>query len=153
AMVLGRGSDHIAVHVDCDKIDAAFRRSRHSLFDCLPDVEHLRVKENLLAFIKKLLDQAVKSGGELQPQPEFEKRDQPVQVADQPASLGDALDVERDDEAILDSNRDVARAGRLLGRPELKVHDLFVVESSSHNPPTTFHRSSLLSVIPAKAGI
>src|SRR5262249_59216389 len=41
---------NLAVAVDGDKVDTAFRSSRHPLLDCLPDVEHLRVEKNLLAF-------------------------------------------------------------------------------------------------------
>ena len=88
--------------MDGDKADAAFCRTRDPLLHGLADVEHLGVDKDLLAAFDQVVDQGVEPGGELQPRADFEKRNQPVQLTDQVASLADARHVERDDQSVFE---------------------------------------------------
>ena len=50
----------------------------------------------------QIVEQAVEPGGELQPQPDLEKRNQSMEPIDNGSRLGDVRYVERDDQPIFD---------------------------------------------------
>src|SRR6516162_3310334 len=99
---LDRGFHDLAVAMHGNETKTPFRCPRDPLFHGLADVEHLGIQEDFLAALDQLVDQVVEPGGELQPQADFEKRNQPVQFADQVASLADARHVKRDDKSVFD---------------------------------------------------
>ena len=111
ALAVGGGFDDVAVAVDGDKADPALGRPPHPLPDSLADVEHLGVEKDFRVPLDQFVEQPVETGRECQPQPDLEKRDEPVEPLRQIARLGDAGHVESDDQPVFDPFGDIARLG------------------------------------------
>ena len=95
--------------MDGDKADAAFGHPLDPLSHGLADIEHLGVEKDLFAATDQIVEQPVEAGGEFQPQPDFEKRNHPVEPVDKRARRADARHVERHDQPIFDPFGDFAR--------------------------------------------